>query len=102
MIGVLEFDSRRWLGIFLFTTTSKAAPGPTKPPIQWVTGALSPGLKRPGREADQLPPPNAEVKNAWCYTSTPQYVFMVWCLIKHKNIRDQTLNFSEEGIFEPF
>jgi hypothetical protein len=23
-----------------------------------------------------------EIKNAWSYTSTPQYVFMVWYLIK--------------------
>jgi hypothetical protein len=27
-------------------------------------GALSPGVKRPGREADQSPPSSAEVKNA--------------------------------------
>jgi hypothetical protein len=31
----------------------------------------SPGVKRPGREADHSPPSSAEVKNAWCYTSTP-------------------------------
>jgi hypothetical protein len=24
------------------------------------------------------PPPNAEVKNAWSYISTPQYTFMPW------------------------
>jgi hypothetical protein len=34
------------------------------------------GVKRPGREADHSPPSSAEVKNAWSYTSTPQYVFM--------------------------
>jgi hypothetical protein len=28
------------------------------------SGALSPGVKRPGREADNLPPSSAEVKNA--------------------------------------
>jgi len=31
------------------------------------------------READHSPPSSAEVENAWSYTSTPQYVFMVWC-----------------------
>jgi hypothetical protein len=31
-------------------------------PIQWVPGALSLGLKRPGREADRSPPSSAEVK----------------------------------------
>jgi hypothetical protein len=32
------------------------------PPIQWVLGDLSPGLKRPGREADHSSPTSAEVK----------------------------------------
>jgi hypothetical protein len=45
------------------------------------TGALSPGVKRPGREADHLPLSNAEVKNTWSYTSTPPY-FIALCLIK--------------------
>jgi hypothetical protein len=27
---------------------------PTQPPIQWVPEALSPEVKRPGREADHL------------------------------------------------
>jgi hypothetical protein len=39
--------------------------------IYMGTGALSLGVKRPGREADHSPPSNAEVKNAWSYTSTP-------------------------------
>jgi hypothetical protein len=29
---------------------------------QWVPGALSPRVKRPGREADHSPPASAEVK----------------------------------------
>jgi len=29
------------------------------------------GVKRPGREADHLPPSSAEVKNAWIYACTP-------------------------------
>jgi hypothetical protein len=36
--------------------------GPTQPPIQWIQGALSLGVKRPGREADHSPPSSAEVK----------------------------------------
>jgi hypothetical protein len=39
-------------------------------------GAISPGVKRPGREADHSPPANAEVKKMWIYTSTPPYTFM--------------------------
>jgi hypothetical protein len=37
---------------------------PTKPPIQWVLGALSLGVKRPVREADHSPPSSAEVKES--------------------------------------
>jgi len=29
------------------------------------------GIKRPGRKANQSPPYNTEVKNAWRYISTP-------------------------------
>jgi hypothetical protein len=68
---------------FLIATTSKLALGPIQPPIQCVVGALTPGVKRSGYEgfeADHSPPPIAEDKNAWLYTSTPQYVFMM-CLI---------------------
>jgi hypothetical protein len=59
------------LEIFLFTTASRTALGPTQPPIQWVPGALSLGVKWPGCEADHSPPSSAEAKNAWSYTSTP-------------------------------
>jgi hypothetical protein len=72
-IGVLGFDCRRRLGIFLFTTASRTAL------------ALSLEVKRPGREADHSLPSSAEVKNAWSYTSTPQYFFMAWCLVKHRD-----------------
>jgi hypothetical protein len=77
------FESRHVVRISLFTTASRTSLGPTQPPIQWVPGALSLGVKRQEREADHSPPSSAEVKNAWSYTSTPPYVFMTWCLIKH-------------------
>jgi hypothetical protein len=63
-IGVLGFDSRRGLGIFLLTTVSRTALGPTQPPIQRVPKALSLGVNRPSREADHSPPSSAEIKNA--------------------------------------
>jgi hypothetical protein len=50
--GVLWFDSPRGLEIYLFITASRPALGPTQLPMQWVTGALSLRVKRPGREAD--------------------------------------------------
>jgi hypothetical protein len=45
-----------------FPMSSGPALGRTQPPIQWVLGALSPGVKGPWREADHSPPTNAEVK----------------------------------------
>jgi hypothetical protein len=45
--------------------------GPTLRPIQWVTGALSPGVKRPESEADHPPSTTVEIKKTWIYTSTP-------------------------------
>jgi hypothetical protein len=83
MIRVLGFDSQQGLGIFLFTTASRMVLGPTQPPIQWVPGALSLGVKQPRHKADHLPS-SAKVKNAWNYTSTPQYTFMTWCSVKKK------------------
>jgi hypothetical protein len=75
------FESQQGQGIFLFTTASRTALGPTQLPIQWVPRALSLGVKRPEREADHSPPPSADVKNA-CYTSTPQHAFMAWYSVK--------------------
>jgi hypothetical protein len=45
-----------------FLTSSRPALGPTQPPIQWVLGALSPGIKQKWREADHSPPASVEVK----------------------------------------
>jgi hypothetical protein len=57
-----RLDSRWGLEIFLFTTAFRTALVPTQPPTQWVAGALSLGVKRPGYEADHSPPSSAEVK----------------------------------------
>jgi hypothetical protein len=70
-MGVLRFESRQGLGIFLFSAVSRPALGPTQSPVQRVAGALSLGVKRPGREADYSPPFSAEVKNARSCASTP-------------------------------
>jgi hypothetical protein len=53
-----------------FLRMSRPVLVPTQPPIQWVPGAISPGIKRPGREADHSPLTSAEVKEIWIYTST--------------------------------
>jgi hypothetical protein len=44
-----------------------------------------PGGKAAGAWSWPLTPSSAEVKNAWSYTSTPQYVSMAWCLVKHRD-----------------
>jgi len=36
--------------------------GPTQPPIQWVPGDLSLGVKQPGCKADHSPPSTPKVK----------------------------------------
>jgi len=58
--------------------------GHTQPPIQRAQVSLTPEIKRPGREANHSSPSSAEVRNAWIFASTPQYVFMAWCLIKQE------------------
>jgi hypothetical protein len=86
-IGVLGIDSRRGLGICLFTTKSRTALGPTQPPIQWAPGALSVGVKRPGREADHSSPSSAEVKEwmeLYLHSPTPSLRFVQF----KKKLRD--------------
>jgi hypothetical protein len=46
------FGVRVLVGSRIFSASSRPARGSTQLPIQWVQGALSLGVKRPGREAD--------------------------------------------------
>jgi hypothetical protein len=71
--GSSGFDSQQWQEIFLFSTSSRPTMGLTQPPIQWVPWALSPQVKRQGREADHSPPSSAEVKNGG---ATPPLPYM--------------------------
>jgi hypothetical protein len=50
-VGRLDFDSQHGK-IFLFSTASTPGLGPNQLPIQLKQGAICPGVKRPGREAD--------------------------------------------------
>jgi hypothetical protein len=61
---------------FHFFMSSRPALGSTQPPIQCVTGALSPGVYWPWSEADNSPSTRAEVKKTWIHTSTNPYIFM--------------------------
>jgi hypothetical protein len=76
-------QDRKWkLWSFLLSSFFRTALGPTQPPIQWVPGAPSLGVKRPGREADHSPPSSVEVKE--CVELYLQYSFMEWCSAKKK------------------
>jgi hypothetical protein len=73
--GVLGFSSWWGLGIFLFTTMSRTALGPTQPPLQWVLGAVSLEIKWRGHEADNSPPSSTEVKECLeLYLHSPNMV----------------------------
>jgi hypothetical protein len=79
---------------YLFSTLSTPALRSTQPPIQQVPGALSPGVKRPGREANHSPPDSTEVKKMWIYTS----ILSTWSTLlfflpysRTPNVRDKVL-----------
>jgi hypothetical protein len=55
--------------------------GLTKPSIQWVPGAISPGVKWPSGEAAKLTLTSAEANK----TSTLPHVFKEQCLIKRRD-----------------
>jgi len=83
-----------------FTTMFRLALWPYQPPIQWVPGNLSLGIKQPRHEADYSPPPCDKVKNVYRYTSIPPYIFMAWWLIslvlnETERMRDTIIAYSE-------
>lgn len=57
----------------------------TQPSMWCVLEALSLMVKQPGHKAVHLLPYSAEVKNIWCYTSTPSHCSMESFSVKHKN-----------------
>jgi hypothetical protein len=46
--------------------------------------ALS-GVNLLGREDEHSPPLSTAIQDAWRCTSSPQYLFISWCLFKHKD-----------------
>jgi hypothetical protein len=68
--GWPEFDFRQGQEIFVYWASIPAL-GHTQPPIQWVPEALSPGVKRSGRETDHSPPCNMEMKNGGAISTLP-------------------------------
>jgi hypothetical protein len=71
--------------------------GPTQPPIQWVPGAISLGVKRPGREADHSPPSSAVVKECVeLYLHSPNTPPWRDTQLKHRD--NFTFNFQQMSI----
>jgi len=82
----VRFPAGRGRDSFILTTAvSRPALGCTQPPLHWVSGAVSSGVKGPGLEADHSLPSSADVKNSWSYTFTPPYVFIAWYLVKQRD-----------------
>jgi hypothetical protein len=69
---MLCFISWSWKNYYymLLQKMQRPAVGTTQATIQWVTWAVSLGVKQPRHEADQSPPSIAKVKNQWHYTTT--------------------------------
>jgi hypothetical protein len=55
----------------VYSTVHRPALGPTQPPILWVLGALSAGVKWQGCEGGHSPPSNAELKNSGAIPPLP-------------------------------
>jgi hypothetical protein len=61
---------------FFFSTASRLALVPTKPPIQLVLGPLPLELKQQRREGDHSPLSSAEVRNGGAITPLPNTSFL--------------------------
>jgi hypothetical protein len=65
---MVHFPAGVFMVLFLFANASIPV---LESPYLLGSRDSSPGLKRPGREADHSPPSSNELKIAWSYTSTP-------------------------------
>jgi hypothetical protein len=70
--GRSRFDPRRGQRILPVAPVSRPALGPTQPPVQWVPGVLSPGVKR-GRGVTLTTHPHLVRRSRMSrsYTSSP-------------------------------
>jgi hypothetical protein len=78
-----RFDPRQRQRTFPQVSASRPALGPTELPLQWLPGVLPRGQSTAGAWRWPL---TSKVKNAWSCTSTPPYVSMARCLVKHQKL----------------
>jgi len=87
-LQILDYDPDKW-----GSTPGRGRDFPLHHCVQMVSGAhpssypvgtmvFSSGIEWPEHEAVHSSLSSAKVKNAQSYTSTSQYIFIVWCLIK--------------------
>jgi len=86
---MIRCDSWWGLGIFIFDPMFRPNLGTSQPPIQWVPGALSLGVKWASHEADCSPPSRAKVKECIeLYLQSPNMPSWHGAQLKHKNNLD--------------
>jgi hypothetical protein len=83
------FDCRRGQD-FLFSKMSRPALGAHPATYSRDTEDYSPGVKRPEREYDQLPPRGVKVKNEWSYTSAPPTSLYNFTILTTRPLADPT------------
>jgi hypothetical protein len=87
----VQFLAGAVMGFFLFSAMSISEPYPASYPMD-IRGLLPQGVKWLGCEVDHIPTSSVEDKNMWSCTSTPHYVFIVWCLIKQEILLNGIVN----------
>jgi hypothetical protein len=81
-----EFDFQQGKDLFLYTTKFRPALGPTQPPIQYLPGVVSAGIKVPEDKANHSPPSSIEVKNCKAIPPLPHTPSCCGAqLIKHRD-----------------
>jgi hypothetical protein len=79
MVGIetrLQVNQPSGSGSFTCRNTLSRS-SPTRPDWNWrPMGAVTPGVKRPGRETYHQSSPSAQFKNEWSFGFTPPYPFL--------------------------
>jgi hypothetical protein len=79
--GSLGSDPQQGRFSSLYNIDSGSGAHPASCPLG--TGVNTSVQMSVGREVNHNHPYKIEVKNARSYTSTPQYICMAWCWVKH-------------------